>query len=414
MNVWYVWAAWPFLFLVIGVVYLLIRLPGSNEEPDWFSPGAGEEFPRISGCIDTTCLAYRPSPDEGQPPRRRAQTSHRLHWLDALRGLAALVVAMYHLNGALGLPRIEFGFLAVPIFFVLSGIVLGRRYEAAIREGMRISEFAWARLRRLYPMVLITCLLMLVAMVAGLEDRAYAMFTAATLFSTLTLTPCPAALGTGTAFPADPALWSLSAELIANAAWFGLVKLGRRVAFVGGTVAMAMFLAFAVAHGNFDLGARSGIREHLAGWASALGWFTVGYAISLSRPRPRAPIWLLLALFVGSCAVYHIGWVRGVAADLFVVVSATVLMLGLMNAEPRSAVVARVCTWLGMMSYPLYMVHLPASRLAEWAVSFGAPTACAHAVVVLGVAALATLVNEAVVMRLPTKVEWRNTPGSSP
>ncbi len=41
MTHWYFWAAWP--FVCIGAAYLLSRIPGSNEEIDWFSPGAWKE-----------------------------------------------------------------------------------------------------------------------------------------------------------------------------------------------------------------------------------------------------------------------------------------------------------------------------------------------------------------------------------
>ena len=327
--------------------------------------------------------------------------SSRLQWLDAFRGLAAIVVVVYHLNAAFGLPRIEFGFLAVALFFVLSGIVLGRRYEAAIRGGMTFGAFAWVRMRRLYPMVLIALSLMLVALSAGLPSRPYATFTGGTLLSVLTLAPYPTALGAGTAFPADPALWSLSAELLANALWFGLLKFGRRAAFLGGAVAMAVFLALAARHGNLDIGARSGITEHMAGWSAALGWFTVGYAISIYRPRLRVPNWSLGLAFAASCGLCQWGQAPALIADLLVVLSGSALLVGLMHTEPANPSIGRLCSWLGMLSYPLYLVHLPASRLAEWAVSRGAPPVLTHVLIVAGIAVAATIANEWTVRRLP-------------
>src|SRR3954468_13971740 len=85
----------------------------------------------------------------------------RLQSLDFFRGVAALSVVYYHFHGALGLPRFEPGFLAVDLFFVLSGIVLGLIYTPKIESGLSFAEFMWHRLRRLYPMAILVTLLVL-------------------------------------------------------------------------------------------------------------------------------------------------------------------------------------------------------------------------------------------------------------
>ena len=256
-------------------------------------------------------------------------------------------------------------------------------------------------------MVLVAAALIAAEMAFGLGNRPYATFTGGTLLSLLSLVPYPTAFGAGTAFPANPAVWSLSAELLANALWFGLIRRSRRAVFIGGSIAMAVFLAFAVRHGNLDVGARAGIGDHVAGWAAALAWFTVGYAISIYRPRPRVPTSALLAAFAACCAICQVALFNALLSEFLVVASGTALMASLMHAEPRNAAIARACTWLGMLSYPLYMVHLPASRLAEWAVANGATSAAAHVAIVLSVAVAATIANEAVVQRLPAKLRWR-------
>src|ERR1700712_4091363 len=92
----------------------------------------------------------------------------RLEWLDLFRGMAGFVVVLFHYRSYLGIPFLEFGNLAVDMFFVLSGIVLGKKYAAAITEGMSFWAFAKARLIRLYPMTFVAGCLIVAMNLAGL------------------------------------------------------------------------------------------------------------------------------------------------------------------------------------------------------------------------------------------------------
>lgn len=81
--------------------------------------------------------------------------------LQALRGLAALTIVAYHLEGGINqyLPNtsalnlFRWGNAAVPVFFVLSGFVVAL---AAHRRPRPALEFLHGRLARLYPTYLVT------------------------------------------------------------------------------------------------------------------------------------------------------------------------------------------------------------------------------------------------------------------
>lgn len=72
--------------------------------------------------------------------------------LDALRGVAAVMVVLYHTGFRLGTWMPRFGYLAVDLFFLLSGFVLAYSYEPRFRQGLRRSEFLVTRIVRLYPL----------------------------------------------------------------------------------------------------------------------------------------------------------------------------------------------------------------------------------------------------------------------
>ena len=93
----------------------------------------------------------------------------RIAALDALRGLAALAIVVHHywflapagsrpLESALGIVY-EYGRLAVPLFYLLSGYIFFSAYAAALGER-RLSggSFFWLRASRLYPLHLMTLL----------------------------------------------------------------------------------------------------------------------------------------------------------------------------------------------------------------------------------------------------------------
>src|ERR1044071_4438193 len=89
--------------------------------------------------------------------------------LDLVRGLAALVVLIYHVDFMFGLRHwlMHGGYLAVDLFFVLSGFVLSLNYGRSIADGsLGIRKYAVARMARLFPLFLATTCVGFVVMTA--------------------------------------------------------------------------------------------------------------------------------------------------------------------------------------------------------------------------------------------------------
>src|SRR4051812_27390718 len=84
--------------------------------------------------------------------RRPMQAAHhetRKHFvaLDALRGIAALIVVTIHLGQAFPvIPLALRAHLAVDFFFMLSGFVVGAAYEKKLQAGMGLHKFTAIRL----------------------------------------------------------------------------------------------------------------------------------------------------------------------------------------------------------------------------------------------------------------------------
>src|SRR5215217_6024249 len=110
-------------------------------------------------------------------------TSTRLRGIDALRGVAALGVVLYHaVDQSKDVPStslfqyplrvIQFasslGYIGVFLFFVISGFCIHLQWARAKAAGMepevRFGPFWKRRIRRLYPPYIITLLLFLLLM----------------------------------------------------------------------------------------------------------------------------------------------------------------------------------------------------------------------------------------------------------
>ncbi|MEU4236218.1 acyltransferase [Actinoplanes sp. NPDC026619] len=102
------------------------------------------------------------------PHERRPE----LKALTGLRAVAAIAVVVSHLGVPKSLPEelakiAHWGYIGVPLFFMLSGVVLGYNYpELTFRQGRRTIKFYLARIGRVMPLywvVLIYCALFYVA-----------------------------------------------------------------------------------------------------------------------------------------------------------------------------------------------------------------------------------------------------------
>lgn len=136
-------------------------------------------IPPFSGRNRSTTEACEASPsDRGAP----VPDSPRLECLDALRGIAAVVVVIQHVTSMFPRPEGEFvfrilhrvlatsGSAAVDLFFVLSGFVLTLPYVGARARTMDYTDFAVRRVMRLYPAYWIAVAIALIARLALSDD----------------------------------------------------------------------------------------------------------------------------------------------------------------------------------------------------------------------------------------------------
>src|SRR5271170_4129104 len=101
----------------------------------------------------------------------------RIPSLDGLRGIAAIAVVGYHYNifflPQARLPFLGRAYLAVDLFFLLSGFVLAHVYGRELASNWRShwQKFAMARFARIYPLFALTTIVMVTIHLSGTPLR---------------------------------------------------------------------------------------------------------------------------------------------------------------------------------------------------------------------------------------------------
>lgn len=326
----------------------------------------------------------------------------RLYSLDALRGVAALVVVIWHwqhfyaISGrwprvwhresepffALLRPFYLEGWAAVDMFFALSGFVFFWLYAARVSAGeVRASAFAWKRFSRLYPLHLAALVLVVVLQIlfrarTGTDfifpSADWGRLAACLIMAQQWLPPTIAQCFNGPA-------WTVSIEAGLYVLFFLLCRLG----FAGPKSACVVSLAgIALFSWNEFIG------------RGVTGFFLGGvcyYAVAAIQARTDArriawaSIWLALVLWVVAlgeivCGLLHQSaevLTDFIAADdfyavqkghifqflyVYTVVPASIIALALHESVLGSGIlggVYRRLSYLGDISYSTYMLHFP-------------------------------------------------------
>jgi len=290
--------------------------------------------------------------------------------LDGIRGIAALLIVVRHTSAFFGGFQPQETFLAVDLFFGLSGFVLGHSYEARLNDGLSPGGFMTIRLNRFVPLyVLGLALGAVAATVAILSGGADLDWTSVGVSFALGLffLPSPMFGATGAKlFPLNDPSWSLFMELFANAAMAVFWRrLSNRV-LVGICATSAALLAIsALKLGTADLGFR---------WVGlGFGVYRVGYSffagLLVYRLRDRIGLAIhpvIAFLLVAFALVRSVGDAgRAIYELAWIFVGFPLLIAAASAREP--VIGARICRFLGVTSYGVYVLHYPLQRLVTFA-----------------------------------------------
>ncbi|MGJ7492602.1 acyltransferase family protein [Variovorax sp. ZT4R33] len=296
--------------------------------------------------------------------------SQKFTVLDGMRGIAALLVLTRHTEGYWGAPWLSknHSYLAVDLFFVLSGFVISHAYAQQLRDG-RLSAGRFMRVRwiRLWPLHALGAALG-AAMVVARDLYPPGAWVVPLLLMLLFL-PSRMPEAGDSLFELNRPGWSLFYEMAVNVLYALTHRwLTPRVLVAVIAVSGAGVVATGLYNGSLDVGFVWSTRSLGGGALRAVFGIFVGiglHRLHLARPlRPGAGPgpWTLCAAVTALLLVPRYE-ALGSTVDLIAVllVFPVCVYLGARAAVPDGT--ARRLSLLGLLSYPIYVLHAP---LSEW------------------------------------------------
>ncbi|QCU77108.1 acyltransferase [Citricoccus sp. SGAir0253] len=332
----------------------------------------------------------------GHPPVSRFRSD-----IQGLRALAVLLVLLYHAH----IPLFTGGFVGVDIFFVISGFLITGGLLRGIQDHGRVDllDFYGRRARRILPAALLA-LVGVVAMTLAFLPRSRwdAIFTEAT-GSALSVVNWIFAQASTDYLRQDEAaspvqhFWSLAVEEQFYVFWplllLGAVLAGRRLTaahrrpagtgpsfavvsrrfIVGAAVLLfVLSLAHAVTYTAVNPGAAY-FATTTRTYELAIGALVAIFADQLARVPRRAALvlgWAGLAAMLMAGLGYDSSTVFPGAAALLPTLGAAAVIVAGMDGRQQEGVGAllslRPVTWVGDISYSLYLWHWPLIVVATY------------------------------------------------
>lgn len=331
-------------------------------------------------------------------------TKPRFEILDGLRGVAALLVVIFHLTESSPFTAgpvdqaVNHGYLAVDFFFMLSGFVIGYAYDDRWGRGLTQWEFYKRRLIRLQPMVIFGAVFGAMWYFLG-EYEGFQMIASTPWWKVLLIMllaiimyPTPPSMdirGWNETSALNGPQWSLMWEYVANILYASVV---RRFSILGLSVFVALAAVLSVLLCcNIDVFGLLEGRDAIA-YTVIGGWSTEWDQVYIAVTRLLFPFFgglliyrLGLRIRFSSCGFLlcslilaaafcmpHIGDTPNILNGLYclgaiLLVFPVVVMAGAGSPlEGRRTI--KMCKFLGEISYPLYITHYPLIYLyMSWA-----------------------------------------------
>ena len=315
--------------------------------------------------------------------------------LDGLRGVAALLVVIYHIfegfafaettngEGSGLISTLNHGHIAVDFFFILSGFVISYAYDDRWQK-MTLGGFFKRRLIRLHPMLVMGAVIGTITFLIGGREQWDGTVTPiggvalALLLTALMIPALPGSIhevrGNGEMFPLNGPQWSLFFEYIGNIIYALIIRrLSTRMLAVLVALLAALhtwiFVWDLSGYDSIGIGWTIDTINFWGGLVRMLFPFTVGMLLARTfKPRMiKYAFWICSAILLATFAVPYIASECTLSMNsLYEVVCIAfvfpiIVWLGACGTAEGST--GRISGLLGDLSYPLYIVHYPVMYL---------------------------------------------------
>lgn len=302
--------------------------------------------------------------------------------LDGLRGVAALTVVAFHIfepNAKKGMldQFINHGYLAVDFFFLLSGFVISYAYDDRWKT-MSLKGFFKRRIYRLQPMIVMGMLIGAVCFYLG-DSPKWPLIHTVPIWQVLlvmlvgsTLLPLPPAWdirGWQEMHPLNGPAWSLFYEYVANILYaLGLNKIPKAGLIILTALAGGYLLIYSLNSPSGDLmgGWTLNLEQLHIGFTRLIFPFLAGLLLARSvKIHSKGNTFLVSSMLLFAIlAVPRLGgetamWMNGLYESVVIIlIFPFIIYLGA-SGEIVNENVRKICSFLGNISYPIYITHFP-------------------------------------------------------
>lgn len=320
-----------------------------------------------------------------------ADTKPHYALLDGLRGVAALLVVIYHIfegfafaqttngEGSGLITTLNHGHIAVDFFFMLSGFVISYAYDDRW-QSMTLGGFVKRRLIRLHPMIIMGAIIGAISFLLGGSQQwsgastSVGWIVVAMLLCMLMVPATPGASydvrGNGEMFSLNGSQWSLFFEYLGNVLYALLIrrlstKALATLCIVLGALHAWIFTFNLSGYDSVGIGWTVDTINFWGGLVRMLFPFTLGMLLARGfHPRKiKGAFWICSAILLAVFSVPYIASPASISLNSLYevvcigIVFPIIVWLGACGSTEGST--GKISGLLGDLSYPLYIVHYP-------------------------------------------------------
>ncbi len=289
--------------------------------------------------------------------------------IQVCRGIAALLVVLFHLSGAVAAQKYfrepsfnhifsSSGSVGVCFFFVLSGFIITSVHWSDVGNPESFPAYLYKRFTRIYPIYWLTFFVVLLSAFAvpGAADGVPKDIV--TLLEFAALVPQDPDVVGGTGAPVIIVAWSLQYEVLFYT-FFGLLILRRTLALAFAAIILGSIVASDVLEWRLPLHFLKPVYFSL---------FGAGLVSGLAIRAKLWPNYGWIVTFFGAAGLVSAAVIAGqteTKPELIYGLAASLLIFGLASTEStRRFKVWKGWLLLGDSSYVLYLIHYPIISLA--------------------------------------------------
>jgi exopolysaccharide production protein ExoZ len=318
----------------------------------------------------------------------------KLVGVQTARGVAALLVVIYHTTRGLSLPQylghipfsnaFGFGHSGVDFFFVLSGFIITYAHMADVGRSERVYRYLWRRIVRIYPIYWVVTGI-------GILHASFSLDVAARLaplhllYSFLLLPE--------SAEPVVSVAWTLRSEMLFYLL-FALAIVDRRFCrpLIIGTLLLISYSMIAPPTGPW-----TGLLVSPFNIEFLMGIATARWLVHRQIPGSAvlAAAGVIAFLVVGMMEVFGLVPLNGLPGRLLYGGASVAILAGIVELERSGRFrVGLIGVMMGDVSYALYLIHLAVVPLAIRSLAdIGLLTVLPESITVVALVALALVVS---------------------